>query len=233
MNPRAGGEVLHNMHLERQPLRVGRARTAAGPVTSREAESDPAQESLLREARAAAERAGFDEGLRRGLAEAETRREPALRRAVAEATAALQDQQRRLAALQAALEAALPDCLRAAQDEVVALCFGTLCRMLGPRAVEVESLRAQVAALAAQGLLQPDAAIHVHPQDALQLLGDTTESKPSTGFRWIADPDVAIGGCIVRSGDGGLDARLEAMLDACRSRLLAARAWQAPAEVTS
>jgi flagellar assembly protein FliH len=216
------------MHLERQPLRVGRMPPVATPAASSPTAPDPQREALLRQAREDAERIGFEEGLRRGLAESQSQREPALRQAIAEATAALDDHRSRLAALQASLEAVLPDCVRAAQDEIVALCFETLCRMLGPHALRPDSVRAQVEALAAQGLAGLDASIHVHPKDAQHLLRSAVET--ASGFRWVADSDVTLGGCIVRRAGGGLDARLEAMLETCKDRLLAARMQQVDAE---
>lgn len=223
------GEVLRGMEVEATPLRVGRMREtrasavpACVPAPHEDALLRERQEAALREAREQAQKAGFEEGLRLGRAEAAVRGEAQVSQAVIEATSALRSEQRALATLKAALESAVTDCISAAEDELVALCYDTLCRMLGRHAIGVDAVRSQVVTLMAQGAVAPQTAIHLHPQDAQQLLDDP-QAAPH-GVRWVADPEVTVGGCIVKGPGGGLDARLETMLATCKRALLTARA---------
>lgn len=228
MNNPAVGEVLRGMQVEAQPLRVGRplraeAATAAPASCAEERDlRHELQEKLIHEARVQAEKAGYEEGLRRGQAEAVARAESKVRKAVEDATSALEEQQRALVKLGESVAMAATDLLRSAEDELVALCYEVLCSMLGSQAIGADAVRQQVTALLAEGAAALDAEFRVHPGDAKQLLA-VSESGPG-GVRWVADPDVASGGCIVRMPGGGLDARLETMLAACKDRLLAARA---------
>jgi len=108
---------------------------------------------------------------------------------------------------------------------MVALCFETICRLIGGAALQADVVRAQLTGLAAQGRAgrRLSMHVHVHPDDADLLRA----SAPDAGVEWVADPEVALGGCILRGREGGLDARLETMLAACKAALLAARARNA------
>lgn len=164
-------------------------------------------------------RAGYEEGLHKGLAEAANRSEEALAKALADAMTPLQEERKRLAGLQESLQAAADACLLAAEDDMLALCYEVLCRVVGDIAVRPEMVRAHLQALAARHREEAGLAIHVHPRDA-ELLGAPAEAA---GMRWIADPDVTLGGCIVRHARGAIDARLETLLAACKDCLLATR----------
>jgi flagellar assembly protein FliH len=215
--------ILRGMQLESRALRVGRmpspAPAASPPVA-------PADDGLQERTLAAIEqgrregmRTGYEEGLRKGLAEAAKRGDEALAKALADAMTPLQEERGRLAALQASLQAAADACLLAAEDDLLALCYEALCRIVGESAAQPEMVRAHLQALAARHGEEKGLAVHVHPRDA-ELLGATAET---TGMRWVADPDVSLGGCIVRNARGAIDARLETLLAACKDRLLATR----------
>jgi flagellar assembly protein FliH len=223
------GEVLRGMHLEPQAVRVGR-RHAGGPSTNQadsmlsadQVESRRAAlDTELARARADAQRAGYEDGLRQGLREAEGQAQTAAANAVARALVPVEEQKQKLARLQASVTDALAQALRLAEDEMVALCFETICRMVGEAGKDPETLRAQVRVLAAQVGDHAGLAVHVHPQDAEILLA-SLEQEPA-GLRWIADAEVTLGGCIVKHSAGGLDARLDKSLAACRDSLLASR----------
>jgi flagellar assembly protein FliH len=203
----------------------------AAPVPDGDAIARERQAQAEREAREQGARAGYEEGLRRGLADAEARARPVLEQAKAQALAPIEEERRRLAALLAALEQARADCLQAAEEDAVALCYQLLCRTLGAGAPKPEDLRAQWLELCAGAAAEEGPVLHVHPQDAARLASSTVDagaqSETAGRVRWIADPQVALGGCIVRSAAGGLDARLETILAACKASLLAARAARA------
>jgi len=222
-------EVLRGVRMDGAPLRLGRARSdgAASPVAQALVEA-PSPEEELRHARAQALRqaheeglsSGRAEGLREGRAQAADEVRQAVQRAVAEAGLQAQAQRERLQRIGQHARAAVADLLWAAQDEMVALCYETLCRMLGANALQPAAVRSQVAQLMAQHGA-PGVVLHVHPGDAELLQGG---SAAGMQLPVVADPDVAVGGCILRTPAGALDARLDAMLEACKAALLQARA---------
>lgn len=222
---RSGREVgiLRGMQLESRAVRVG---PMPSTVPAASSQIVPVDDGLQERTLAAIEqgrqegmRAGYEEGLRKGLAEAAKRSEEALAKVLAHATAPLQEERERLASLRESLQAAADACLLAAEDDMLALCYEALCRMVGESAAQPDMVRAHLRALAARHGEEKGLAVHVHPRDAA-LLEATAET---TGTLWIADPDVCLGGCIVRNARGAIDARLETLLAACKDSLLATR----------
>jgi flagellar assembly protein FliH len=227
-----GNEVLRGMHVEAWPLHLTRERRGSAAPSLAQVADPPSHDSprkaleeAARQGREEGARAGYEEGLRRGLGEAAARSEAAVKKAIAEAVVPLQEQQARLDALCTALHRATDDCLRAAEDEMVALCYETLCRVVGASALRPESVRGHLLELASSLSNQAGAAIHVNPQDAALLSQGAGEqpSRAGAAIRWVADPEVALGGCMVKTAAGGLDARLETMLANCKRILLAVR----------
>jgi flagellar assembly protein FliH len=116
---------------------------------------------------------------------------------------------------------------------MVALCWETVCRMLGEQAATSDGVRMHVLETLRTWRARGALSVHLNPGD-LQQIADGTAGRAAidseleraghTGVQWIADPTVALGGCIVRSEEGGLDARLETQLAALKVALLAARA---------
>lgn len=117
--------------------------------------------------------------------------------------------------------------LAAAEDDMLALCFEVVCRTLGENAVQPEAVRAQLAQ-AMDGLRSRKlTAIHMHPDDLAMLQRGQSLSQGLLGgadVQWVASADVALGGCILQSPEGGLDTRFETQLAALRELLLQTRA---------
>jgi flagellar assembly protein FliH len=195
-----------------------------------------------------AQRQGFEDGLAQGRAkaaeearDAASRTDQALQKKLqdleAQAQKQMQDhQQKDQAALQSRLQridallSALPAQVRtridAAEDDLLALCFESVCRVLGSHAATAEGIRAQVAH-AREGLhSRALVAVHLHPDDLATLRGaaGTSPDIGNDGVQWIADPAVALGGCILQSPQGGLDARLETQLRTLAQLLAQSRA---------
>jgi flagellar assembly protein FliH len=233
-------EVLRGLHLDGEPLRLGRARSEGSTPPSQPAavrfDEEQALQELralsMREAREEGLRAGRADGLREGRAHAAEEIRAAVQQAVSDAVRPVQEQHDRLQQLAEQARLALADALVQAQEEMVALCYDTLCRMVGAAAVRPELVRAQLLHLL-QVHGSAGVALHVHPDDA-ELLTESTArgAQPDTTARWVADPQVALGGCILKTSSGGLDARLETMLGACKAALLEART-QRRAQVSS
>ena len=233
----AGTEVLRGMHIESIPLPL-RRRAAVQPIASPPDEPQAAaraEEAALRQRFEEAERAGheqgalagYEAGLRKGQAAAAAQAEAATEKAVAQATEALRDQHAKLCSLAQALERSAHEALVAAEDDMVALCFETICRVVGKAAAQPDLVREHLRSLAMATADGGRVALHVHPEDAARLAKLEESEGPAGSIAWIADPEVRLGGCLVRARGGGLDARLETSLSACQQTLLAIRLQRA------
>jgi flagellar assembly protein FliH len=191
-----------------------------GVAAGRELEAldhQQARQTAMDEAR----REGFESGRAEGLSKGEedareqtARAEEATRR---EAAGALAEGARRIEQLLQSLLAATEDQRAIAEEDLVALGFESLCRVLGREAASAESLRSVVRhLLAAQGA-RVQLEVHVHPDDMALL------PAAQDNWRWVADESVQLGGVILRSPQGSLDARLEVQLAALREALVNTR----------
>lgn len=223
--------VLRRLRLEGEAATIGRARGGrAGTAASLEEEMlaaaplarDEAYAEGMRQGREDGLRAGREEGQAEGRIEAAQSAQAALAAAIARATEPLRERERHLAGLATHLDAALAGLLRSGEDEMVALCYEAICHVLGRELLTAEGLRAQVRTLLARGKERGASAVHLHPQD-VQLLKSTRPASPDDSLAWVADPQVELGGCIVRAEGGALDARLETLLDELKATLLASR----------
>ncbi|ATQ74322.1 hypothetical protein CR152_07225 [Massilia violaceinigra] len=158
-------------------------------------------------ARAEAERRGHAAGLEQG--EAEGRQ-------------LLQAQVSRVKSLALQLVQAKPALVEQAEDDIVELAFAALCRILGERAASRDTLMQVVREAAAATREREHVGIRLHPDD-LALLRQG-EDGPEPHVRYSADATIALGGCIVDSSTGTLDARLETQIERLRATLVAVRA---------
>ena len=184
--------------------------------------------------------AGFEEGLRQGLVEGRSAGETEAHRRLALAQEHAVERLRRLDELHAACSAQLASQLAArlaaAEDDMVALCHGVICRMLGDtlatRAGLAQSMRAAIEEwmrASEQQSRGEGVVVHVHPADLDAMKGDDMLARwlvqqGLKGVQWEAREDVRLGGCIVQSGEGDLDARLETQLEILRDQLQRGRA---------
>lgn len=209
--------VLRQTDLHGAPATVGRRRTAAVATEAWAAAApDPllaareaAWQQGLSEGRAAGFRQGQAEGHDQGAAEAAAAARAMQADAIAEATGVLGERTRELADVLLAARGALHDRLAAAEDEMVALCFETIARVLGSALVTPEGVRSQLLQLLRQAGQDRTLAVHVQPQVAASLHALCADRD---GLTIVADPEVGSGGCIVRGSCGALDARLETIL---------------------
>ena len=193
-----------------------------------------------------ARRRGYEEGFAQGCIEGRARGDEEARQAAEKAARELEERAERTArelkqqaqaayqarvqvldGLIAALPAQFDARLAAAEDDMLALCFEVVCRTLGESVVRPEALRAQLAQTLGRLHGRQPAAIHMHPDDLalLRKAQDAAQELPGgNAVQWIADPKVLLGGCIVQTPEGGLDARFETQLDALRELLLQTRA---------
>lgn len=227
-----GMEVLRGIVIDAAPIRLGRgARPAvtasAGPLP------DPEEEAVrrgyqagLEQGRAEGLRAGHAEGARRGAEEAAAQARAAADQAAADARTALEGEREKLRSLAAALEGTMAQCLAAAEEDMLAICYEAVCRVVAAEVLRPEVVRVHLMALLSQS--GSAAAMHVHPQDAV-LLDVHAAGEGRQRLRWIADPEVALGGCLLVKRGGGLDARLETTLATCKALLAEERVRRASA----
>lgn len=196
-------------------------------------------------------REGFERGLEEGHLEGLARgREEGRHEVDREAAAARDRAAERLAQLDrllAALPVELASRLDAAEEDMVALSHDVVCRILGEHLVTRDGVAGLVrgALRDAFGGSTPHArgrettTIHLHPGDLrlLQEDGQVAASLRQDGaggaVEWVADDRVRLGGCIVTSSEGSLDARLENQLAALQAVLLRFRAAGSPAASTA
>lgn len=117
--------------------------------------------------------------------------------------------------------------VQAAEDDILALCFEVICRLLGEHAPRPEALQAQLKQSTDAMRNGQLVAIHLHPEDlaVLEKAGVApAESGERDGVQWIGSNEVVLGGCILQSPEGGLDARFETQLQALRELLQRSRA---------
>lgn len=196
-------------------------------------------------------RRGYEEGLAKGIAEGRARSADEARQLATQtaekaerelrehadrltqelkqqAQSAYQARVQMLDNLIAALPPQIEARLAAAQDDMLALCFEAVCRMLGERAAAPEVVQAHLAHAVSGLRSRRLVAVHLHPDD-LAALQKAQGDAPSAGWgsedvQWIPSPDIALGGCVLQSPEGGLDARFETQLHALRDLLLQSRA---------
>ena len=122
--------------------------------------------------------------------------------------------------------------IEAAEEDMIALCYTVVCRLLGDKSLRrdrvVNGVRQAIEQCCKTGSyasLSGLLGIHVHPKD-LELLESDTEfslwlaQHRSGSIPWMTDDQIGLGGCIVRTTQGSLDARLETQFHALRNQIL-------------
>ena len=180
----------------------------------------PAMEEMLAELRAkamqevealreCAEQQGFQAGLERAET---TAREAVAAQAQRLATAAAQLQQHMTAATEAA------------EDLIVETVFAATCRILGEAAASPQAVRRLVLHVLRQVRERSALRVKLHPDDLALLREKASEpALASGGVVFEGDAALVAGGCVVDTGAGTLDARLDRQLERLRDVLLEAR----------
>lgn len=132
----------------------------------------------------------------------------------------------RIRSISARLSGALAAGIGDQEDLAVAIAFEAVCKVLGAAAITEEGVRAHVRQAAAHAKNKESVVVRLHAAD-LSALRDAgalnTVLPPGQAVSWVADDSIELGGCVVETDGGGLDARLETQLERIRTALLAAR----------
>jgi flagellar assembly protein FliH len=236
--------VLQSVPVQEQ------ARTLQRPV-NRFAAADASREEAVRRQGEAAQaqqlekiqREAYDAGLEAGKRQAfeEGRLAGAKQGESAGRAAALAEYSQRIERLDAVLAELtdeVPRRLEACEEDVVALAFAAVCKIVGRAAITPKGARGAVLAALDQLRTRPLVALRVHPNDLALLRGDDRIADmialhgAAQGLEWRADERVKLGGCVLETAGGTLDARLETQLDSLRASLVKARASVAPTDST-
>jgi flagellar assembly protein FliH len=122
--------------------------------------------------------------------------------------------------------------LKEAEDDVLVLAFAMVCKVLGEQAVTRSGLGLLVDRALQNWHVSSAPLVHLHPDDFSMI---QTDAKWRTAFggsgsgdaglipQLVSDPAVTVGGCILRSADGALDARLDAQIEAMKTALVRTR----------
>ena len=122
--------------------------------------------------------------------------------------------------------------LKEMEDDVLVLAFAMVSKILGEHAATHAGLQQQIDR-ALQGWHASSAPlIHLNPDDFALIKADPAwevafslsgQGSDSAVPQLVSDPSVSVGGCILRSLDGALDARLDVQIEAMKVALLQTR----------
>jgi len=182
------------------------ARCQADVDTLREAQQKAAID--LADAYADAETRGYAAGEKKGLQDAK---------------AALQAQVDRVGGLFEQIGSARGALMESAEDAMVDIVFAAICRILGERGADRDTIRTIVRETVASTREREQVVARLHPDDAALLKGDG-DLAGMGDVRISADASIALGGCIIDGPGGTLDARFDTQLELLAAALKAARA---------
>jgi len=139
----------------------------------------------------------------------------------------------RLLDMMSSLDKAKENFLESAEDAVIEIAYTAVCRLMGESASSRNAIIGIVNQALAQASARSSLLVRLNPQD-IELIEQAGDSNDAAMIDqkaiWQADASIALGGCIVESDTGMLDARLEVQLDRLRQALLLARKSRSPFE---
>ena len=212
---RGHGMVLRKVAVAAQAVRVGARKPPAAPAAQAMQPPDAVPEvdraTLIEAAREEARAQGYAEGFASGDKDA--------RRELSEKRAALE---RLIESIEEAREAALVS----VEDVALGVAWEAVCRILGEVAATRQGIQALVEQGAAKVRSEERMVVRLCPSD-LEVLGDEAGSIDGGSARertdFLADASISMGGCVIETGAGRIDATLETQLSRLRDVLLAVR----------
>ena len=107
------------------------------------------------------------------------------------------------------------------RDMLVEIVFAAVCRVLGQHAATRAGIASMVDSLLEEERAPQLLTVRLHPDDARLFAAEDGPSHAQ--LRYQADARVALGGCLIDSARGTLDARLELQVELLRATLTATR----------
>lgn len=201
-----------------QPVAAPAPVAPAAPEPDVTALVEQARKSVLEQFKADAEKAR-ELGRQRGLQEGRLS-------GAEEARKSFEGELERIRSIADNLHQAVETQIHGMEDIAVSIAFEAMCRVLGETAVTREGILALVRKAASHAVNTEKVVARLHPGDlaALRETGGLDETLSSgVNVSWAADESVVLGGCIVETDSGELDARLETQMERLRAALVAAR----------
>jgi flagellar assembly protein FliH len=196
-------QVIRSVEVLQEPVPI--RYQAAAPVVE---EPPPAPAPVVEEPAVTQEelrKQAFEDGYRDGY-EAGAAKAEEERAALAE----------RFARLASTTEQALASQIEGAEDVMVEIAYAAACKVVGDAALTAEGVRGAVRTALQSVRAKEILAVRVSPADR-ELLGSEVPGE------LLADERVALGGCVVETSGGSLDARLETQLRLLADALIRAR----------
>lgn len=136
-----------------------------------------------------------------------------------------------LAALIRSVGEAKQQTIDASEDMLVEIAFAAVCRIMGATAITRDAVIGMVREASAHCRDRNALKVHLHPQD-WELLQHSADASAQLQFdsRTVLErsSSVKLGGCIIESEAGMLDARLEIQMERLCNALLTARCAEEP-----
>jgi flagellar assembly protein FliH len=201
--------ALTGTNARAEPALVAPAASAAPSEAVRAAEQDRVlRESIAAERQRVLERAreqGHQAGLEQGRAEYEA-------------------QLQMLRQLVGSMRAALADAIAGNEDVMVEIAFEAIGKLLGEAMVRREGVQAAVREVMRGVHERERLVVRVSPRDHALLAVDGFKPRNGDGqaVELLADERVELGGCLIETGGGTLDGRLETQLKRLRDTLVGA-----------
>lgn len=173
-----------------------------------DAEQDERRQHELHALRVRAEQEGYAEGLKKAEQEAQ--------RAIVERLAQLDD-------LIQQLERARSTAYESAEDGIVSFIYEMCCRIAVDHVMTPDAIAYMVKKNAASFSESGELLMRLHPQDLDAIQTHTDLDMGAGNIRWQGDLSVKLGGLMVETSAGVLDARLETQFFRLRDVLLSAR----------
>lgn len=217
--------------LNHEPLRLARRRDVVAPKSEHGAKTAPVApippaapvvdveaqrawqheaERELAEVRQREQQRGHADGHAQGMAEAQ---------------AAYRDKLQHLDQLIENVGRSFSAQIEGLEDIAVTIAFESLAKLLGESLVTREGVRAMVSQVLQRTKDQERLIVRLSPGDFYLLLQQSTDAPLLThaGVELVPDERIEMGGCLVETGTGSLDARLETQIQALRQVLVRAR----------
>lgn len=218
--------LQHSGAEKSAPLMPGRV--SQEPDVSREQARQEARAAGYEAGRVQGQEAGYEAGMKQALERAEQERHAFLESHEA-VQQKLADALAKVNHVADAMARQKNRFLDDAEDDMVSLAFEAFCRVLGETALTRDTLKSGVVSALSHWRGKAALEIHVHPDDLPWLEEDKDLSAHIAAqghytIRWIGSAEVTLGGCMLRSTEGALDARLDVQLNALKTMLLQTRA---------
>ena len=114
-----------------------------------------------------------------------------------------------------------------AEDAVMGIAFEAICKILARDAVDRKAVRAMVQQVLSRAAQEEGVVVRLHPADCAALRnggkGLFAGKNGRVRVELVADEEVSLGGCIVETSGGSLDARIETQIERVRDTLLKVR----------